>query len=364
MKEHVSLFWQLLARHRSGDLVTVDEILDATAWKPSTFKTHLTKNKLTRFLHATGDRRMFRILRDGEEVLESEVAAALRQVTDTPLLITSGEVFIGGHSRYASQAALGRGAMAQVWRARALDGSPVAIKIFDPQQALLERTLHDDLRRRFKREAENGSQLRHARLVRIVDHGVHEGAPFLVMELASRSLADRLRSDGPMTATESLAVVGACASALQYLHGQAVRHRDVKPDNVLETERGWVLADLGIARWSDLNPAFLSAGSMTDGAYRLGTMAYVAPEQQARPQDAVNASDVYALGALWYELLTLRTETQAAFVTARAPAPSTDESLNTLITRMTSYLPADRPRLPEIGQFLASRGVDWQAGTL
>lgn len=160
-----------------------------------------------------------------------------------------------------------------------------------------------------------------------------------------------------MSVPASLPIVRACSEALLYLHGRGVQHRDVKPDNVLETDRGFVLSDLGIARWSDWNPAFLSAGSMTDDAIRLGTLAYIAPEQQRHPHDVTNASDVYSLGVMWYELLTLRTETQAAFVMGVVPPPSDDEAVNALIRRMTRFDPAERPRLPEIGQFLAGRGV-------
>ena len=135
------------------------------------------------------------------------------------------------------------------------------------------------------------------------DEGELHGHPFLVMELADESLALRLKA-ASLNADESSAVLESCASGLQYLHANGCVHRDVKPPNVLRFGDRYVLGDLGIVRWSDMKAAFTSAGTITKAAVQLGSWYYMAPEQRASHHEATAASDIYALGVTWYEMLT------------------------------------------------------------
>ena len=101
-------------------------------------------------------------------------------------------------------------------------------------------------------------------------------------------------------------------------------------------------------KWSDLNPAFTSAATITRASIQLGSWYYMAPEQQADPHDAIPSSDVYALGVTWYELLTSNTPSPAAFAAGAAEPPSKESKLNEFIASMTAYAPNDRPSLEEI----------------
>ena len=146
-------------------------------------------------------------------------------------------------------------------------------------------------------------------------------------------------------------------NGLGYLHSLGCLHRDVKPGNILETPRGYVLADLGIVKWSDLNLSFLEAGTMTTASMNLGSISYIAPEQKRNGHAALPASDIYSLGVSWYELLTGDRLIPEAFASGNAPPPTGDTALDEFIKRMTNYEPTIRPTLQEIDEFLAARGV-------
>ena len=109
---------------------------------------------------------------------------------------------------------------------------------------------------------------------------------------------------GPLSDRESAQVVLQCADGLSYLHGQGCIHRDVKPDNILVVQKRHALGDLGIVKWSDLNAAFTGAATITKSSIQLGSWYYMAPEQLASPHEAAFASDIYALGISWIEMLT------------------------------------------------------------
>src|SRR5262249_7159287 len=147
-------------------------------------------------------------------------------------------------------------------------------------------------------------------------------------------------------------------SGLRYLHDLHCIHRDIKPANILRCRSGFVLGDLGITKWSDLNPSFTGAGTLTRTSVQLGSWYYMAPEQQSAPHAAVYASDVYPCGLTWYELLTAsRRPPPAVFAAQRTPPPCANAELHQLIGRMTAFEPASRPTLAEISEYVSSLGV-------
>lgn len=161
----------------------------------------------------------------------------------------------------------------------------------------------------FQHEAEAAAALSHPNIVRIYETGTHEGQPFVAMELIEgESLAQQLVSGswqpdtvGQRRRQRCAAELIAClASAVQHAHERGVIHRDLKPDNVLMNVSGQpVLADFGLARLTESNTGLTQTGQV------IGTAAYMSPEQASgRVREITTATDVYALGAVFHELLT------------------------------------------------------------
>lgn len=344
-----------LQKHEEGDVVTPEQIMNATGWKPSSLRTYIAKNKLAGFLSRRADGK-FDVLRDGSKLKEADIAGALTQVTPDTTRFAPKERLRGSDGEYVLLEERGRGATAHVWTARNVKTDErVAIKIVNPRPDLLASSVFKDLNRRFKRESENGRKLASEYLVKHVDYGTYRNLQFLVMELAQRSVKDALEASGAMPMTDARSVVGRCLLALHHLHATKSIHRDVKPANMLFTERGVVLADLGIVKWSDLNPDFVSAGTITTAAVNLGSLNYMAPEQRDAPKDVSAASDVYSLGVSWYELLTNERPSPAAFAAGKTKAPCSNRELTALIRAMTSYDRRDRPSVIEL---LAALKID------
>jgi serine/threonine protein kinase len=210
--------------------------------------------------------------------------------------------------RYRVEAFIGRGGMADVYRARDLRHEQlVALKV------LREDLIHDPVvLRRFRREASVLDPLRHPNIVRY--YGLEEGPnlAFLVVEfIYGESLRRELgRLARPLTPAQAASVLEPVCDALQYAHDQGVLHCDIKPANIL-IERGGriVLVDFGIARWAE------SATTTFAGA---GTPAYMSPEQ-CRGTGITCLSDIYSLSVTLYEMLTL----DRPFVGDTAPPDST-----------------------------------------
>jgi hypothetical protein len=163
---------------------------------------------------------------------------------------------------------------------------------------------------RFRREAEAIARLAHPNIVQVYEVGEHEGCPYLVLELLEGgSLADRLAGT-PLPPRQAAELALALAGAVQHAHEKGVIHRDLKPGNVLLTADGVPkIADFGLAKRLGTNRAQTETGVIA------GTPSYMAPEQaQGRGKDVGPATDVYALGAILYELLTGRPPFKAATV--------------------------------------------------
>jgi eukaryotic-like serine/threonine-protein kinase len=206
-------------------------------------------------------------------------------------LAVIGEVIAG---RYELEELVGVGGMSNVYRAhdRLLERR-VALKL------LHDRYSDDDeYVERFRREARSAARLSHPGIVTVIDRGEQDGRQFIVFEhVQGETLKQLLDREGPLPVDLALELALQIGRALSFAHGQGLVHRDVKPQNVLLNGDGRAkVTDFGIARAVDVD------GMTTTGAV-VGTSHYIAPEQAKG--DKVDAqSDVYALGAVLYELLS------------------------------------------------------------
>jgi serine/threonine-protein kinase len=196
---------------------------------------------------------------------------------------------------YETQGKLGRGGMGVVYKAWHLRlNRPVALKM------ALTQARPEDLVR-FLTEAEAVVQLQHPHIVPIYDVGRHAGQPYLTMELAEGSLAQQLGGT-PQPARAAAQVLETLARAAHAAHQRGIIHRDLKPANVLVTSDGTLkITDFGLAKRLEGGAGLTQTGEI------VGTPSYMAPEQaQGKAQEIGPPTDVYALGAILYELLTGR----------------------------------------------------------
>jgi serine/threonine protein kinase len=201
-----------------------------------------------------------------------------------------------GHYRIAEQ--LGQGGMATVYRAQdtRLDRE-VAIKFIRREE--IGPAYLDQMLKRFEREAKSLARFSHPNIVKVYDYGEHEGVPYLVMEyLPGGTLKPRLGQ--PIPPAEAARLLVPIARALAYAHQQDIIHRDVKPANILVTHSGDpMLTDFGIAK---ILQAEMGLSTLTASGTGLGTPDYMAPEQWTN--DVVPQTDIYALGVVFYEMVT------------------------------------------------------------
>lgn len=208
--------------------------------------------------------------------------------------------------RYRVDDLIGHGGMAKVYRGYDLTlGRDVAIKILDPDLAR-----DTAFRNRFRLEAQAASRMSHPSIVRVYDAGdpstgdggtASGSEPYIVMELVNgRQLKDIIDA-GPVPIEDAIRYVDGILEALDYSHRAGVVHRDIKPGNVMITDKGQVkVMDFGIARAvSD------SSSTVAETTQILGTAAYFSPEQaKGEPVDA--RADLYSTGVVLYELITGR----------------------------------------------------------
>jgi len=260
---------------------------------------------------------------------------------------------------YEIQAKLGEGGMGEVYKAldTRLD-RPVAVKILPA-----ELSADPERRARFEREARAVAALNHPHICTLYDIGTHDGTTYLVMEhIQGETLADRLLK-GRLPLDQALGVATEIADALAAAHRQGIIHRDLKPGNVMLTKSGAKLLDFGLAKLarhgersalvSDTH-AVTEAAPITARGTILGTLQYMAPEQlEGKEADA--RTDLWALGAVLYEMVTGRRafsgNSQASLIgdimNAEPPSfaqfqPLTPPSLERLVTRCLAKHPDDR----------------------
>jgi serine/threonine protein kinase len=226
---------------------------------------------------------------------------------------------------------LGRGGMGVVYKARQVAARRlVALKMI--RDGVLAGPEH---RARFRIEAEAAARCQHPHLVRIYEVGEHAGLPFFSMEWAAGGSLDKKLAGRTLPPQEAAQLVRTLAEAVQYAHDKKILHRDLKPANVVLTDDGRpLITDFGLAKRLDSDTA------VTPSQVVMGTASYMAPEQAEGGTRPVGpAADVYALGAILYELLTGRPPFRGATwqdtvqqVLANDPAPP---------TRLRPEVPAD-----------------------
>jgi len=243
----------------------------------------------------------------GEFLDRPAIEAVARQVSEEPPSLLGRQL-----GPYQILGVLGAGGMGEVYKAKdsRLDRT-VAIKIISKH--LSERK---DLRQRFEREARALAGLNHPHICAVYDIGSQEGVDFLVMEfLEGERLSERLKK-GLLPINEVLQVAVEICGALEQAHRRGVIHRDLKPGNIMLTEGGAKLLDFGLAKQTggagalgalSLPNARQSARStlesLTEEGIVLGTVEYMAPEQ-VEGKEADARTDIFALGAVIYEMAT------------------------------------------------------------
>jgi serine/threonine-protein kinase len=209
-----------------------------------------------------------------------------------------GRVLAG---RYRLESQLGIGGMGSVWRAEHLTlHSAVAVKLMDPTIAATVGGAD-----RFRREAQAAASLRSAHVVQVLDYGVDDGTPFLVMELLQgENLASCLAREHRLSPERTLAIMTQVARAMARAHASNIVHRDLKPDNVFlvkEDDQELVkVLDFGIAKTAD--PTL--AGVQTRTGMTLGTPYYMSPEQAEGRRAVDHRTDLWAMAVIATECIT------------------------------------------------------------
>jgi hypothetical protein len=259
---------------------------------------------------------------------------------------------------YEILAPIGAGGMGEVYRARDIRlDRIVALKVIPEASAALPET-----RARFEREARAVSSLNHPHICSLFDIGHQDGVDYLVMEyLEGESLAARLKK-GPLPLDQALHYAIDIVGALDAAHRYSIVHRDLKPSNIMLTPTGPKVLDFGLAKIPQQRAAVVAGGSLletvttplTGHGTIVGTLQYMAPEQlEGKEADA--RTDLFAFGALIYEMLTGRrafqASSQAALISAimtaepapvSAVQPLATPSLDHVVRTCIAKDPADR----------------------
>ncbi|HEX5634305.1 MAG TPA: serine/threonine-protein kinase, partial [Gemmatimonadales bacterium] len=249
--------------------------------------------------------------------------------------------------RYRLERELGQGGMATVWLAHDLKHDrKVAIKVLHPELAAV---LGAD---RFLAEIRVTANLQHPHILPLFDSGSADGLLFYVMPyVEGETLRRRVAREHQLPVDDAVRIAGDVADALEYAHRRGIVHRDVKPENILLHEGRPLVADFGIAL------AVQQAGGsrMTQTGMSLGTPQYMAPEQAMGEKATDARADVYALGAVTYEMLAGEppfsgptAQAIVAKVMTERPRPlgelrdTISEGVEVAVHRALQKLPADR----------------------
>jgi len=195
--------------------------------------------------------------------------------------------------KYSIISKIGQGAMGQVYRAH----DPVLNRFVAIKTMTVLVGTDEELRRRFHREAQSAARLNHPNIITVYEFGEEQGNAYMVMELLEGTdLKDLIGNRGISSVQEKMDLMEQICEGLAFAHAMEVVHRDLKPANIHIQLNGQVkIMDFGLAR--------LGASEMTKSGVVMGTPNYMSPEQ-VRGERADARSDIFALGAVFYELLT------------------------------------------------------------
>ncbi len=225
-------------------------------------------------------------------------------------------------------------------------GRQVVLKLLPPEMGAAVNV------ERFEREIKLAARLQHPHIVPLLTAGASGDLLYYVMPFISgESLRVKLAREGELPILESVRILREVVDALSYAHRNGVVHRDIKPDNILLSEGHAVITDFGVAKAVSAS----SGTSLTSLGVALGTPAYMAPEQAAADPHVDHRADIYAVGALAYEMLAGRppftaptaqallaaqiTQTPEPVVQYRRTVPP---GLNSVVMRCLEKRPADR----------------------
>ena len=250
--------------------------------------------------------------------------------------LTSGESLFGAPiiaNRYEVLGMLGAGAMGRVYRARDIElDEVVALKMLRHELVSSELAVE-----RFRQEVKLARRVTHPNVARTFDIGEHEGEKFLTMEyIDGASLGYALHTRGSIPPRESLELAESIGHGLAAAHQAGIVHRDLKPDNILVSRDGRVaISDFGIAH------SFANRSNAESTALTVGTPAYMSPEQ-VRGVEVDARADIYAFGAILFELLT------------GERAWAGDHALAVAAARLTEPVPDPRRHLPALPEAVAA----------
>ncbi len=287
-----------------------------------------------------------------------ETASNQRGSGEGPERVARPDVVVGG--RYRIETLLGKGGMGEVWQGRHLiTQRPVAIK-------LLRRILscRPDMRRRFLRESRAAAAINHPNVVEVLDaFELEDGTPAIVMPLLEgRTLAALIDDDAPLPVDATLAILLPVVEAVAATHARGIVHRDLKPENVfLAREAGTTVVkvlDFGVAK---LATDELDDGTSTAEGTLLGTPAYMAPEQALCEAEQDHRVDIWAIGAIGYQLLSgcrpvegenaaqvIKSLLTQAVTPLQVLVPDLPDVLNHTIMQMLRRSRSERPSLVEV----------------
>ncbi len=249
--------------------------------------------------------------------------------------------------RYAIERELGSGGMATVYLARDLKHDrEVALKVLRPDLSAVIGT------ERFLAEVRITAKLDHPHILTLIDSGEADGLLYYVLPyVRGETLRGKLERETQLSVDEAVSIVKQVAGALDYAHAHGVIHRDIKPENILFHEGEAVLADFGIAL------AVKEAGGsrLTETGLSLGTPQYMSPEQATGARTLDRRSDIYSLGAVFYEMIAAEPPVTGGTAQAmiakllterpvrlRVIRPTVSVGMEAATERALSKVPADR----------------------
>ena len=271
--------------------------------------------------------------------------------------------------RYRLDREAGAGGMATVYLAQDIrHDRPVAVKVLRPELAAVIGA------ERFLAEIKLTANLQHPHILPLFDSGEADGYLFYVMPyVEGETLRDRLTREKQLPVADAIRITTEVASALDYAHRHGVIHRDIKPENILLHDGQALVADFGIA----LAASKAGGSRMTETGMSLGTPHYMSPEQAMGEREITARSDVYALGAVLYEMLSgdppftgstaqavvarVVTESPRSLITQRHTIP---RNIEAAVMTALEKLPADRfATAAEFAEALRDKGYSTGAGT-